>query len=177
MVAIIVAALITATAAIAASLILASHSSPQQPPATGATTPASQSAMSTPSLMPTISETSNAGAPQTPTLQVPHIDGSSLTLQVDFGKQGAIGPGTYRNPMRFGWSSMVFDDHSELTSGCYIAWALYKSGQRIYTYSTVCHNNPLTTMDLGPGTYNFVGNITTDSGRSGSGSKGFQVAD
>jgi hypothetical protein len=78
--------------------------------------------------------------------------------------------------MRFGWISKVYDDNGEVDAGCFIKWALYRGNDRIYTYSTTCDNNPLTGMNLAVGTYKFVGAISTDSGRSGIGSKTFYVA-
>jgi hypothetical protein len=96
-----------------------------------------------------------------------------LTLRVSI--PGQIGVDTYRSPFQLGWTSAVYDNFGEVSRGCYVSWALYQGEDRIYTYSTVCSSNPYTGLRLGPGTYNFVGNITTDDGRTVTGSKTFYV--
>jgi hypothetical protein len=98
----------------------------------------------------------------------------ALTLQLDFGRSN-IGKNIYQAPHQFGWTSSVYDDNGNLSDGCYIKWALYHGKERIFTYRTVCDNNPYTGLRLGPGKYNFVGHITTDDGRKGVGSKTFSV--
>jgi hypothetical protein len=104
----------------------------------------------------------------------PSENPGSLTLQLDFGRSN-IGKDIYQSPHQFGWTSSVYDDNGTLSDGCYIKWALYHGKERIFTYRTVCNNNPYTGLRLGPGKYNFVGHITTDDGRKGVGSKTFSV--
>jgi hypothetical protein len=102
--------------------------------------------------------------------------GGPLTLHLDL-PGGKIGVDTYKSPMRLGWISRVYDDAGEVAKGCYIQWSLYKGEERVFTYSSICDNNPLTGTKLGAGTYKFVANISTDSGRTGTGSKIFYVVD
>ena len=130
---------------------------------------------------PTLAASTSANAPvfgATVVAPTPTSSGHSgaLVLKVDFGSDGEVGVDTYRNPMHFGWTSTVYDNSGALDSGCYISWTLYQGTEVVYKYSTVCNNNPLSTMFLGPGTYHFVGDITTDWGATGSGSADFSVA-
>jgi hypothetical protein len=168
----IIVAIIGASATIAAAVISLHSADPQGHPS-----PEGQAPTVLPSSPPSTSKTTNVRPSQGFAAPMQGNDGSTLILQLDFGNNGKIGPDTYRNPMHFGWISKVFDDNGEVKENCYIKWSLYRSDQKIYTDSDICHNNPLTTMNLGPGEYTFVGLITADSGRSATGSKKFVVAD
>jgi hypothetical protein len=168
----IVVAVITALGVITAAVIASSRSADPQ----GHTGPEGQAPTVLPSSPPFALETPNVRPSQGFASPVPGNNGGALILQLDFGNYGKIGQDTYRNPMRFGWISKVFDDNGEVKLNCYIKWSLYKRDQKIYTDSANCNDNPLTGMNLGPGEYTFVGSITTDSGRSATGSKKFVVA-
>jgi len=104
-----------------------------------------------------------------------------LTLVIDFDTAdgGEIGVDTYSSPRRFGASWKVYDENGALSTGCYIKWTLFNQARKIlFTYSSQCEDGVLANdVRLGPGRYEFAGKITTESGRTGSGSKTFTVVD
>ena len=141
---------------------------PSTPP-TGTPSAAAPAVTSSPSADPT--------APGSPSA----VAGGPLNLVISFDTAdgGKVGTDTYRSPRRFGWTSHVYDDNGELTSGCYINWTLYdQAGAVRYTYRDVCSGGAIVNgFRLGPGRYEFVGKITTESGRTGSGSKTLTVVE
>jgi len=98
-----------------------------------------------------------------------------LILQIELGKSGKTGTNTYRSPKELGWIAKTYDDGGELDEGCYIQWTLYKEGVPIYKENSDCWINYRTSLRLDPGSYQFVGDITTDWGATGSGQLEFQV--
>ena len=147
--------------------------SPPGPPQITLTSPA-------PILVPPTA-TAHSTAPRDPIVDNPNAGAPGnahtgpLNLQIELGRSGKIGTNTYRSPKEFGWVAKTYDNTGELDEGCYIQWTLYKEGVPIYKETSDCSTNYRTDLDLEPGSYRFVGDITTDWGAIGSGQIEFQV--
>jgi len=144
-----------------------SQISPTPPPATTAAT-STTVRVTTPAPRNTVADDPNAEAPT-------NAHTGQLILQIELGKSGKIGPNTYRSPKELGWIAKTYDDGGELDEGCYIQWTLYMESAPIYKENSDCSTNHRTDLDLDPGSYRFVGDITTDWGATGSGQLEFQV--
>jgi hypothetical protein len=121
-------------------------------------------------------EPTTVAAPKTPATANGNGAGK-VTLMIDFGTNGKVGVDTYGSPMAFGWTSRAYDNNGDLESGCYVHWTLYDAttGANLYSFRYICKSNPLSGKNLYPGKYTFVGVLTTDDGRTTTGSRAFSV--
>lgn len=112
----------------------------------------------------------------------PPTRGGALVMQIRMGSGGKIGPAEYRAGAAPGANVDVFDDHGQLSAGCYPSWVLTREGVEVRkAQNGRCTSGGITMFNFGdsldqPGGYRLTVSVVTDGGQSGSSFADFRVS-
>ncbi|WP_432879686.1 hypothetical protein ACQPYH_33595 [Kribbella sp. CA-245084] len=169
--------------------VLPSAINPAPPPTTVlstqmVTTTALSTVTETVTTTPSVDPAAATATPPANTGSVPVGAGAAgpLTVTVELGTGGKIGPSEWREGSAPGATADVFDATGrQLNHGCYPTWSLKRGQSVIQTFrGTACEGNGFTMFNfvksLDPGTYHLTASVVTDGGAKGTGTANFTVS-
>jgi hypothetical protein len=104
-----------------------------------------------------------------------------LTVRIEMGRTGQIGPNEWRAGVTPGANTVVYDSTGQLDTHCYVQWTLKHEGEVVQLHrSSRCRPPSITLFnfdeDLEVGSYTLAADVTTDWGQTGKKTIQFDVS-